>query len=90
MNIALFSRFVPAKIQNENIKLIKEGKIHLIIGTHRLLSKDIEIPNLGLLIVDEEQRFGVEHKERIKEISKNVDVLTLTATPIPRTYKCLY
>lgn len=85
MNIALFSRFVPAKIQNENIKLIKEGKIHLIIGTHRLLSKDIEIPNLGLLIVDEEQRFGVEHKERIKEISKNVDVLTLTATPIPRT-----
>ena len=85
MNIALFSRFVSAKVQNENIKLIKEGKIHLIIGTHRLLSKDIEIPNLGLLIVDEEQRFGVEHKERIKEISKNVDVLTLTATPIPRT-----
>ena len=85
VNIALFSRFVSAKIQNENIKLIKEGKIHLIIGTHRLLSKDIEIPNLGLLIVDEEQRFGVEHKERIKEISKNVDVLTLTATPIPRT-----
>lgn len=85
VNIALFSRFVSAKIQNENIKLIKEGKIHLIIGTHRLLSKDMEIPNLGLLIVDEEQRFGVEHKERIKEISKNVDVLTLTATPIPRT-----
>ena len=85
VNIALFSRFVSTKIQNENIKLIKEGKIHLIIGTHRLLSKDIEIPNLGLLIVDEEQRFGVEHKERIKEISKNVDVLTLTATPIPRT-----
>lgn len=85
VNIALFSRFVSAKIQNENIKLIKEGKIHFIIGTHRLLSKDIEIPNLGLLIVDEEQRFGVEHKERIKEISKNVDVLTLTATPIPRT-----
>ena len=85
VNIALFSRFVSAKIQNENIKLIKEGKIHLIIGTHRLLSKDIEIPNLGLLIVDEEQRFGVEHKEKIKEISKNVDVLTLTATPIPRT-----
>ena len=85
VNIALFSRFISTKIQNENIKLIKEGKIHLIIGTHRLLSKDIEIPNLGLLIVDEEQRFGVEHKERIKEISKNVDVLTLTATPIPRT-----
>lgn len=85
VKIALFSRFVSNKQQNEYIKQIKENKIHLIIGTHRLLSKDIEIDNLGLLIVDEEQRFGVEHKERIKEISKNVDVLTLTATPIPRT-----
>ena len=85
VKIALFSRFISIKQQNEYIKQIKENKIHLIIGTHRLLSKDIEIDNLGLLIVDEEQRFGVEHKERIKEISKNVDVLTLTATPIPRT-----
>ena len=85
VKIAQFSRFVPDSIQKEQIKLIKEEKIHLIIGTHRLLSKDIEIPNLKLLIVDEEQRFGVEHKERIKEVSKNIDVLTLTATPIPRT-----
>lgn len=85
VKIAQFSRFVPDSIQKEQIKLIKEGKIHLIIGTHRLLSKDIEIPNLKLLIVDEEQRFGVEHKERIKEVSQNIDVLTLTATPIPRT-----
>lgn len=85
VKIALFSRFVSLKQQNEYIKLIKENKIHLIIGTHRLLSKDIEIKNLGLLIVDEEQRFGVEHKERIKEISQHIDVLTLTATPIPRT-----
>lgn len=85
VKIAQFSRFIPDSIQKEQIKLIKEGKIHLIIGTHRLLSKDIEIPNLKLLIVDEEQRFGVEHKERIKEVSQNIDVLTLTATPIPRT-----
>lgn len=85
IKIALFSRFVSSKQQNEYIKEIQENKIHLIIGTHRLLSKDINIPSLGLLIVDEEQRFGVEHKERIKEISKNIDVLTLSATPIPRT-----
>lgn len=85
VKVAQFSRFVPQSIQNLQIKEIKEGKVHLIIGTHRLLSKDIEIPNLRLLIVDEEQRFGVEHKERIKEFSKNIDVLTLTATPIPRT-----
>lgn len=85
IKIALFSRFVSEKKQQEYIKDIKENKIQLIIGTHRLLSKDIVFNDLGLLIVDEEQRFGVEHKERIKEISKNVDVLTLTATPIPRT-----
>lgn len=85
VKIAVFSRFVPEKIQKQQIERIKRNEIDLIIGTHRLLSKDIVIPNLGLLIVDEEQRFGVEHKERIKEISKNIDVLTLTATPIPRT-----
>ena len=85
VKIAQFSRFVPQSVQNEQIKLIKEGKIHFIIGTHRLLSKEIEMPELKLLIVDEEQRFGVEHKERIKEVSRNVDTLTLTATPIPRT-----
>lgn len=85
VKIAQFSRFVPASVQKKQIEEIKEGKIHLIIGTHRLLSKEIVIPNLRLLIVDEEQRFGVEHKERIKEVSKNIDVLTLSATPIPRT-----
>lgn len=85
VKIAQFSRFVPASVQKKQIEEIEEGKIHLIIGTHRLLSKEIVIPNLRLLIVDEEQRFGVEHKERIKEVSKNIDVLTLSATPIPRT-----
>ena len=67
------------------MKLVEEGKAHLIIGTHRLLSKNLHFNNLGLLIVDEEQRFGVEQKERIKEIKKDIDVLTLSATPIPRT-----
>ena len=85
VKIAVFSRLISDKKQKEQMEGIKKGEIQLIIGTHRLLSKDIEVPNLGLLIVDEEQRFGVEHKERIKEISKNIDVLTLTATPIPRT-----
>ena len=85
IKIAIFSRLVPLKKQNEYIKDIKAGKIHLIIGTHRLLSKEIEYKDLGLLIVDEEQRFGVEQKERIKELKSNIDVLTLSATPIPRT-----
>lgn len=85
VKIAQFSRFIPQSVQNRQIEEIKEGKIHLIIGTHRLLSKEIVIPHLRLLIVDEEHRFGVEHKERIKEVSKNIDVLTLSATPIPRT-----
>lgn len=85
IKIALFSRFVKDGVQKRYIQDIKEEKIHLIIGTHRLLNKEIVIPELGLLIVDEEQRFGVEHKERIKEMATNIDVLTLTATPIPRT-----
>jgi len=85
VKIAVFSRLIPAATQTKNIKLIAEGKIDLVIGTHRLLSKDFKFRDLGLLIVDEEQRFGVEQKERIKEIKKNVDVLTLSATPIPRT-----
>ena len=85
IKIALFSRLVPMKKQNQYIKDIKDGKIHLVIGTHRLLSKDIEFNDLGLLIVDEEQRFGVEQKEKIKELKSNLDVLTLSATPIPRT-----
>lgn len=85
VKIAIFSRFIPLSVQKRQIEQIKNNEINLIIGTHRILSPEIQIPNLGLLIVDEEQRFGVEHKERIKEMSKNIDVLTLTATPIPRT-----
>lgn len=85
VKIAMFSRFIPESIQKKQIEEIGKGNVHLIIGTHRLLSKDIYIPNLKLLIIDEEQRFGVEHKEKIKELTKNIDCLTLTATPIPRT-----
>ena len=85
VNIAVFSRLVPNKDQKKYEKEIKEGKAHLIIGTHRLLSKNIHFKELGLLIIDEEQRFGVEQKERIKELKNDIDVLTLTATPIPRT-----
>lgn len=85
VKIAVFSRLVPEKTQQEYIEQIKAGKIHLVIGTHRLLSKDIQFNDLGLLIVDEEQRFGVEQKEKIKELKSNIDVLTLSATPIPRT-----
>jgi transcription-repair coupling factor (superfamily II helicase) len=85
IQIAIFSRLIPEAKQKTYMKDILAGKIQLIIGTHRLLSKDIVYRDLGLLIVDEEQRFGVEQKERIKEIRTNVDVLTLSATPIPRT-----
>lgn len=85
IKIAIFSRLIPEKKQKEYIKEIQEGKIHLIIGTHRLLSNDITYKDLGLLVVDEEQRFGVEQKERLKELKSNIDVLTLSATPIPRT-----
>ncbi len=85
VKVACFSRLIPDKKQNEFIKGINEGKIHLSIGTHRLLSKDISFKDLGLLIIDEEQRFGVEQKEKIKELKTNIDVLTLSATPIPRT-----
>lgn len=85
VEIELLNRFVPAKKQREIITRLKEGKIDLLIGTHRVLGKDIEFKNLGLLIIDEEQRFGVKHKEKIKEYKNNIDVLTLSATPIPRT-----
>ena len=85
VNIAVFSRLIPAKQQQIYQEGVANGSIHLVIGTHRLLSKDIHFKNLGLLIVDEEQRFGVEQKEKIKELKSNVDVLTLSATPIPRT-----
>ena len=85
IRICLFSRLVPLSEQKKNIKLIKEGKMDLVIGTHRLLSSSIEFKDLGLLIIDEEQRFGVSHKEKIKNKVKNIDSLTLSATPIPRT-----
>ena len=85
INIAVFSRLIPDKRQQQYIKEIAQGKAHLIIGTHRLLSKDISFKDLGLLIIDEEQRFGVEQKEKIKELKRNIDVLALSATPIPRT-----
>jgi transcription-repair coupling factor (superfamily II helicase) len=83
--IRALSRFQTKKEQEETLIGIKDGKVDVVIGTHRLLSKDIHFKNLGLLVVDEEQRFGVAHKERIKQLRAQVDVLTLTATPIPRT-----
>ncbi len=85
VNIASLSRFKSAKEQKETLKSLREGKVDILIGTHRLLSRDVEFRDLGLLIVDEEQRFGVEHKEKIKSLKLNVPVITLTATPIPRT-----
>ncbi|MFD3448313.1 transcription-repair coupling factor [Microbacteriaceae bacterium 4G12] len=85
VNIGLLSRFRTRKQQNETIKGLKDGTVDIVIGTHRVLSKDITFKDLGLLIIDEEQRFGVTHKEKIKQMKANIDVLTLTATPIPRT-----
>ncbi|OPA73190.1 transcription-repair coupling factor [Paenibacillus selenitireducens] len=85
MNIQVLSRFRSKKEQNETIKGIKKGTVDVVIGTHRILSQDMIFKDLGLLIVDEEQRFGVSHKEKLKRLKTNVDVLTLTATPIPRT-----
>lgn len=85
INIGLLSRFRTRKQQTETINGLRKGTIDIVIGTHRLLSKDVRYQDLGLLVVDEEQRFGVKHKEKIKQLKTNVDVLTLTATPIPRT-----
>lgn len=85
VNIRMLNRFVSPKQKEIILEELKSGKIDLIIGTHRLLSKDIVYKDLGLLVVDEEQRFGVTHKEKIKEYKENIDVLTLSATPIPRT-----
>ncbi|WP_193790127.1 transcription-repair coupling factor [Paenibacillus beijingensis] len=84
-NIQVLSRFRSRKEQNETMKGLKTGAVDVVIGTHRLLSQDVIFKDLGLLIVDEEQRFGVSHKEKLKKLKANVDVLTLTATPIPRT-----
>lgn len=85
VKIEMLSRFRTKKQVEEIINSVRKGQIDIVIGTHRLLSKDIAFQDLGLLVVDEEQRFGVKHKERIKQIKHDVDVLTLTATPIPRT-----
>ena len=85
MKVEMLSRFRSAAEQKQILKDLEEGKIDLIVGTHRLLSSDVKFKDLGLLVVDEEQRFGVAHKEKIKKLKSNVDVLTLTATPIPRT-----
>ncbi len=85
VNIALLNRFTSTKEKKAILQGLKEGQIDFIIGTHRILSKDVEFKDLGLLIVDEEQRFGVRQKEAIKEYRKTIDVLTLSATPIPRT-----
>lgn len=85
VTVGMLSRFRTPKQQSETLKGLKNGMVDIVIGTHRVLSKDVEFKDLGLLIVDEEQRFGVAHKEKIKQFRKNVDVLTLTATPIPRT-----
>ena len=85
VRIDMLSRFRTRKEQNETIKGLKNGTVDIVIGTHRLLSKSVKFKDLGLLVVDEEQRFGVTHKEKLKQMKTNVDVLTLTATPIPRT-----
>ncbi|HPG91782.1 MAG TPA: transcription-repair coupling factor [Clostridia bacterium] len=85
LRVECLNRFRTAAEQKEILKKLAKGEIDLIIGTHRLLSKDVKFNKLGLLILDEEQRFGVEHKEKLKEIKTNIDVLTLSATPIPRT-----
>ncbi len=85
LTIRALSRFQTRKEQEDTLIGLKDGKVDIVVGTHRLLSKDVHFKNLGLLVVDEEQRFGVSHKERIKQLRAQVDVLTLTATPIPRT-----
>ena len=83
--IRVLDRFVTPANVKETLKGLREGSVDIVIGTHRLLSRDVKFKDLGLLVVDEEQRFGVEHKEKIKELKQNIDVLTLSATPIPRT-----
>ena len=85
VRIEILNRFKTKKYQNEVVKKLKLGEVDIVIGTHRLLGKDVEFKDLGLLIIDEEHRFGVKHKEKIKQMKMNIDVLTMTATPIPRT-----
>lgn len=85
ITVSLMSRFRTKQQQEETIKQLKSGTVDVVVGTHRVLSKDVEFKDLGLIVIDEEQRFGVKHKERLKQLKSSVDVLTLTATPIPRT-----
>ena len=85
VEVDVLSRFRSRAEQKETLEKLKKGQVDILIGTHRLLSKDVEFADLGLIVIDEEQRFGVKHKETLKELKKKVDVLTLTATPIPRT-----
>lgn len=85
IEISMLSRFRSAKNQKETLARLKNGTMDLVVGTHRLLSNDVKFKDLGLLIIDEEQRFGVKHKEKMKQLKESIDVLTLTATPIPRT-----
>ena len=85
VRIDLMSRFRSAAEQKKTLEDLRKGMVDILIGTHRVLSSDVVYKDLGLLIIDEEQRFGVAHKEKIKKMKENVDVLTLTATPIPRT-----
>ncbi len=85
VRVDLMSRFRSSAEQKKTLTDLKKGLVDVVIGTHRVLSKDVAFKDLGLLIIDEEQRFGVAHKEKIKQLKENIDVLTLTATPIPRT-----
>ncbi len=85
VSLACLSRFRSKREQNDTVERLRKGKVDVVVGTHRLLSKDIDFKKLGLIIIDEEQRFGVVHKEKLKTMKENVNVLTLTATPIPRT-----
>ncbi len=85
VSVAMLSRFVPKTEQNAVVNAATRGAVDVLIGTHRMLSEDVHLPRLGLLILDEEQRFGVKHKEKLKELKQTIDCLTLTATPIPRT-----
>ena len=85
IRIGLLSRYRTAKEQKETLRGLKDGTVDIVVGTHRLLSGDVKFKDLGLVIIDEEQRFGVKHKEKLKESFIGVDMLTLSATPIPRT-----
>ena len=85
VEVRMLSRFCTPKEAKNTIEGLKKGLVDVVVGTHKILSKDVSFKNLGLLIIDEEQRFGVAHKEKIKQMKESVDVITLSATPIPRT-----